>query len=112
MSHSSPTNAPEQAVFGPKEVYTITEYASSAIFQHFKLIMYAFTSEQEKQTIDLSLDLISLPELAPLQEAMTLADYEIALAEKKAEEEQKRLLEEERLEQERLACKLKLLTEQ
>ncbi|KAH9267362.1 hypothetical protein BASA84_000697 [Batrachochytrium salamandrivorans] len=71
-------------VFGPTECKLIIDYATSTLFQHFKLIQYVLNNEQEGQEIILPTYLELPPTILPLAEAFTLEVYE---AEKAAREQ-------------------------
>lgn len=94
----APTVTP---VFGLREMKLITEYATNGIFQHYKLYMHVFTTEQEKLEVDYTVE-IELPmKIEPLVLGKTLAEWEaeqemIRMDQERIQMEKNKLLEEAR----------------
>jgi hypothetical protein len=90
-------------VFSSAEIEQITEFAIATFFSHYGLLLFVYSFEQEKELMELHLDLVDIPKFPSLDEAMPLEEYEAQEAKLKNERERVEFEEELIREQERLA---------
>lgn len=89
-------------VFTPTTIDIISKFAMTTFFQHYNLIMYVYSCEQEKETMEMNLDLIDIPPMQSLDDAIPLAEHEAQQLKIKQDQDRIELEEQLLREQERL----------
>jgi hypothetical protein len=90
-------------VFSSAEIEMITEFAMATFFSHYGLLLFVYSFEQEKELMELQLELVDIPKFPSLDDAMPLEEFEAQEEKLKNERERIELEEELIREQERLA---------